>query len=268
MRTRWTLLRILVFTGCLPLAVKKAGVVTVGAQGLSCTNFGNATQENCPSGCTSGAYTTYPPINGNGFYTATQNTTPCSPSTCTQPIAYNQPTPNCGQPPCCLVNLTNPCSATECAGTNDPCCSPAECIDGSCCYPNGTSCTSGVQCCAGLCPNNRCCASQTGGSCKNPVDCCGTFVGCINNTCCVIAGGSCTQNSNCCSSLICNTYDYTCTTCSGAGGPCGGTPDCCPGSKLECKLPQKTCCVAKGGDCVDGSVCCSGVCNDFCECTG
>jgi len=93
MKARLTLLRILVLVGCLPLVVRQAGVVTVGATSQTCTNFGSKTTPNCPSGCTSGTYITYPLLGGKGFYDATQVTSPCSPSTCAQPTAYNHAQP-------------------------------------------------------------------------------------------------------------------------------------------------------------------------------
>ena len=201
MKTSRTFLRILVLVGCLPLVVRKAAVVTVGASGLSCTYFGAKTTPNCPSGCNTGTYTTYPWQGGNGFWTASQNTTvQCNPSTCTQPVAYDDPgLPNCG-PPCCLPNLTHPCTATECGG-NNPCCSPAECINGSCCFTDGTFCTSPTQCCNGKCGtgDNTCCMSNVGGYCHFNSDCCGQFITCQNSSCCLDLSQSCTSSNECCS---------------------------------------------------------------------
>jgi len=120
METSRTLLRILVLVGCLPLVIRRANVVTAGQFDQSCTNYaGQVTHPNCPSGCTSGTHTLYT-LSGRGFYNATQNTTPCSPSTCSQPVAYNTPTEaSCKNAPCCLPNLTSPCSDSECFG-GDP----------------------------------------------------------------------------------------------------------------------------------------------------
>lgn len=100
MKTSLTLLRILVLVGCLPLLVRNAWVVKAGLYDEQCTNFGGRTTPNCPAGCTSGTYTTYPLVGGSGWYNATSNDQPCSPSGCPQPVAYNSPTQaNCNTPP-------------------------------------------------------------------------------------------------------------------------------------------------------------------------
>ncbi len=266
-RYRYDLLRLLVLAGCLPLLLRGPGVSKVRAQGhdTDCVTVLNQPNTQCSAPCT-GTYTDYY-TSGKGFQYANINPTPCGGGTsCTQPFTYGAPGFECSN--CCLDYGTI-CTSDECNGQN-PCCGYNTCPSGKCCTINGQPCEDpGNECCTGTCVNTLCCLSGLGGQCGKPEDCCG-IAACQSGTCCGVTGAPCSVNSNCCSSmgLICNTYDYTCTTCSGAGGPCGGTPDCCPGSKLECKLPQKTCCVAKGGDCVDGSVCCSGVCNDFCECTG
>jgi len=214
MKARLTLLRILVLVGCLPLVVRQAGMVTVGATSQTCTNFGSKTTPNCPSGCTSGTYITYPLLGGKGFYDATQVTSPCSPSTCAQPTAYSAPTlSQCGQQPCCLANLTKPCSSTEC-GNADPCCAPSKCINGACCYPNGTGCSSNTQCCMGLCSASLCYQSGIGESCTSNYDCCGQSTICsTSKTCCETVGGFCSANTDCCSN------NCVLGTCQHAGSP-------------------------------------------------
>ena len=105
----------------------------------------------------------------------------------------------CGQQPCCLANLTKPCSSTEC-GNADPCCAPSKCINGACCYPNGTGCSSNTQCCMGLCSASLCYQSGIGESCTSNYDCCGQSTICsTSKTCCETVGGFCSANTDCCS---------------------------------------------------------------------
>ncbi len=207
MKARMTLLRILVLVGCLPLVVRQAHVVTVGAQSQNCTNFGAKTTPKCPSGCTSGTYTTYPLLGGSGFYSSTEVTTPCSPSTCTQPVAWNPPTPaDCKFTPCCLAPGST-CGPSECHG-NDPCCGVANCDSskGKCCVADGLGCTYDTDCC-----NTKCIQDK----CQN----------------CVPAGNTCSAGE-CCSGLYC--IDSTCQSCIPNGSPTT-CPDpsgaqCCSGA--------------------------------------
>jgi hypothetical protein len=210
MNGRLTLLRVLVLVGCLPLLVRQARVVTVGATNQDCTNFDAETTPNCPPGCTSPTYTTYPIAGGHGFWNATQVTSPspCSPSTCSQPTAYNAPTPaECKSAPCCLANLTHPCSSTECFD-GDPCCSPASCINGSCCYTDGKSSSgNAINCCTGLCGNDGlCCMSGMGAGCGTAFDCCNSDATCdrVYKICCIGPGLPCSSDPDyCCSGYSC-----------------------------------------------------------------
>lgn len=144
------ILRTLVVLGCLPLLARQTAMVTVGAQGGGCTGesvdctvwSAQTEQPNCPSGCTSGTYTTNPLVGGLGFQTAIEQTLPCSPSTCTQPIAYCNVSTDCSV--CCLSN-GDLCSPTECSGTPNPCCNT--CNGRSCCSSLGQPCESTGDCC-------------------------------------------------------------------------------------------------------------------------
>lgn len=220
MKTSRTLLRILVLVACLPLVVKKAGLVTVGAATSACTNYRNPSFPNCPSGCTSPNYVTYGDIGGIGFYNATQTMTPCSPPTCTQPtqppLAWTLAQLTCSD---CCWDYGSVCGSTVCG---DPCCSPYSCPSGGgeCCEANGIPCSSGngSLCCTGLCgTKNICCVSGVGGYCQGPNDCCDAHTLCgDNSTCCLDKGWSCSGDPNNC-----------CTGCCAGNGQCaqcGGTP--------------------------------------------
>lgn len=231
MRTDYTVLRVLVLVGFLPLVVRNAGVLTVRGNysNVTCAppNY-VATQLNCPAPCTPGTYNTFQPPLSTGFYNYAVQETPCSPSTCAQPLAYESPTPaSCTSPPCCVA-APNPCSTTECQG-GSPCCSPAYCNSdlGQCCIASGVSCLgySAGQCCGGACVGNVCCSSlNLGGSCQIGSDCCGGNVGCEGNLCCGWGGHAC-ASGQCCSGLAC--VSYSCQACGQVSEPCCETnPQC------------------------------------------
>jgi len=227
MRTDYTVLRVLVLVGFLPLMVRSAGVLTVRGNysPVNCAPTASATQGNCPSGCTPGNYSTYQPPPGSGWFNYTVNETPCSPSTCAQPLAYNAPTQaQCKETPCCLSTGTT-CGTGECNG-GDPCCGTANCVNGGCCRANGLSCSGPTDCCSGGCIGDLCCSSPLlGQSCQFADDCCGSAVGCQNNLCCGEETHAC-SGGDCCSGLIC--VGGSCQTCVQEGYTC--TPGaCCSG---------------------------------------
>ena len=155
MRTDYAVLRVLVLVGFLPLVVRDEGVLTVRGNysNVTCAHANYvSTQFNCPAPCTPGTYITFQPPPGNGFYNYTVQETPCNPSNCPQPLAYGGPTQaSCNTPPCCL-SAPNPCSDTECHGS-DPCCPPATCNPdkGHCCIADNVSCSYDTQCCNTVC---------------------------------------------------------------------------------------------------------------------
>jgi hypothetical protein len=89
--------------------------------------------------------------------------------------------------------------------------------DGGSCKVNGSSCTSGIECCSAVC---------TSGTCQTPVTC-------------EPQNGPCTANADCCTGLQCTVQPGqptgTCqpgATCPSAGQQCSPTVPCCPG--LSC----------------------------------
>lgn len=233
MRINYAPLRILVLVGCLPLLTRDAQVMKVFATTEQCSNFNfYASVPACPSGCT-GQYTTYTWNGGNGFGTSSTVATPCPSGSCTQPVAWAQPTYNCQQPPCCIGTSApnNTCVSDEC-GPNfrDPCCSPAhcemfgksgicciadglrgcnnnddccnyDCNGGLCgCLPNGQSCYGSGGCC-NFCNGYTCCSSDLGEGCNGPQDCCTIGAECPAGRCCLQTGMSgCSNDSDCCDS--------------------------------------------------------------------
>jgi len=238
MRTDYAVLRVLVLAGFLPLVVRDAGVLTVRGNysNVTCapSNY-VATQLNCPAPCTPGTYNTFQPPTGSGFYNYAVQESPCSGSTCAQPLAYGAPTQAvCTTPPCCVA-ATNLCSTTECHGS-DPCCAPAYCNSdlGQCCIANGVSCSGGGAgvCCGGGCVGGVCCSSPyLGQSCKVASDCCGTNVGCIGNLCCGWGGHACAPGQ-CCSGEAC--VGGTCQSCGRQNQPCCDTGQPCLTNDLIC----------------------------------
>ena len=216
MRTEYSVLRILVLLGCLPLMPRNAGVLTVRAQNQTCTNFGPATNENCPSGCTSPTYTNYPLIGGSGWSDATENTAPCSPSTCGQPGGvYNAPTPsNCKDPPCCLATGVT-CGTGESHGA-DPCCGEANCNTTKlvCCKADGLDCDTNVDCCNTPCISDLCqnCVDLRVECNTSHPNCCNPKAQCPESTakCCLPIGQTCSGvgigDADCCSGHCADRY--------------------------------------------------------------
>jgi len=217
MRTDYAVLRVLVLVGFLPLMVRDARVLTVRGNysNLYCVPLGVFTQGNCPSGCTAGTYASYVPPPGSGWYNAIVNETPCSPSTCAQPLAYSQSQQaQCNSAPCCLADGSI-CSDTECNGGN-PCCSPATCNNGDCCRPDGSTCAGLPDCCGSTpCLEGKCQTCVSSGTCQTG-ECCSGLT-CYNNNCSACGG----NNEPCCDKGKSCTPPYFCTD-----GYCvnGGTP--------------------------------------------
>jgi hypothetical protein len=207
MRTDYTVLRILVLVGCLPLMVRDASVLTVRGNyvNLECYPLVSSSQGDCSSGygCNPGKFTTYNPPNGTGFYNNAVFTTPCSPETCAQPPAYSAPTPaECKTTPCCFNSGV--CSGDQCHGS-DPCCGTANCTGGVCCIANGVPCdeNSLPQRCYTQCVNGYCC---------EPV----TYYPC--------------STGKCCPGLACNKVEWQCQYCGQPGQICCDTSaPCAPG---------------------------------------
>ncbi len=220
MRTDYAVLRTLVLVGCLPLVVRDAGVFTVRGNysPVNCkVQNTTPTPGNCAAPCTPGPYTTYVPPEDSGFFNYALNETPCSPSTCPQPAVYEAPTlAECKSGQCC-ISAGDPCIALSCNKT-DPWCFQANCVDGTCCFANGLSCSIPKECCSDTCgPSDTCCSSQLTQSCQSSDDCCGTAVGCQNTHCCGELGNACAARQ-CCSSLTC--FNGSCASCGGNNQPC------------------------------------------------
>jgi len=139
------------------------------------------------------------------------------------------------------------------------------------CAAFGLSCSTGLDCCSGLCDGvSRTCASPInqclaqGASCGVPTDCC--TLTCVGGVCgaaqCTSDGRACTAGANCCSQScvggVCSPLNSACST---AGNACAANDNCC--SKL-CK--DGTCAVGssyciQGGDvCGRATDCCSNIC--------
>jgi hypothetical protein len=197
----YSLLRLLVLVGCVPLLPRSAQVTLVSAHTQNCTHISTtASTGNCPSGCTSTQYTYYALIGGTGFQYADQVATPCAPSTCTQPSALGPPNYEC--PQCCLAD-GQICGANECNG-NNPCCDT--CYDGSCCTGNGLLCTPYTKCCdypscvGGICQP----CAYLNETCNNTFpNCCGEGLECMYGTCCLGPSASCPSGTGCCPGYHC-----------------------------------------------------------------
>jgi hypothetical protein len=179
MKTSYTLLRVLILAGCLPLLARYARVVPVRAFTQDCTNFSGPTTKNCPSGCTSPTYTDYPLIGGLGFRGANQNPTPCSPSGCTQPYAFSAPQWMCGA--CCL-DAGYSCDPHKC-DNGDPCCGHCNPLSGKCCSEASQLCYSNFDCCGDLtCSSGHLCCGGRAHTCEVCSDCCDPY-SCVNGFC-------------------------------------------------------------------------------------
>lgn len=185
MKPTYTILRLLLFAGCLAVLVRSPRLPV--ALATNCSDYsGGYFQEACPSGCTSSTFTNYS-YGGSGIYSISPpNSPPCSPSTCSQPgDAVQVPQQDCSN--CCLANgqICYSGGITEC------CCWPSVCsITGSsgvCCAPDGELCNFDNDCCSGVCTDGIC---GTGG-------------------CTGYIGDPCTVQSDCCEGF-CSSYSYTC----------------------------------------------------------
>ena len=146
----------------------------------------------------------------------------------------------------------------------------------STCKPVGRSCTSGSQCCSGLCPAGSCVCKRLGQRCVASRNCCADATGgqtCQGGKCCRKPGFGCTGNTECCSGLCCNGFccaaNQVCEA--GAGGadecacdvvagydPCG--LQCCSVQQM-CRN-NTTCCTLNSKACSRHAQCCSGICRD------
>ncbi len=73
------ILRVFAFTGCLLVLARSPRLPVVRAYACGTFNL-NGVQYDCPAGCTSPKYTTYP-YQGSGTYAASPNNAPCTPAT-------------------------------------------------------------------------------------------------------------------------------------------------------------------------------------------
>jgi hypothetical protein len=136
----------------------------------------------------------------------------------------------------------------------------------------GAACTTGADCCSGLCdPTVHACGGSThcstGGSpCATATECC-TLV-CTNGSCggtqCTSDNQPCTTDGQCCGG---HCGGGTCTplstTCKTAGNACGANTECCSGL---CDPNSKTCllgssfCTQNNDVCAHDNDCCGGIC--------
>jgi len=237
-RRSYTLLRLLVLVGCIPLLQVRTTIPLVRAQsGYVCGVFQSNGNAQCPSSCTTGTYIDYWST-GQGSYQGYINPAPCSGASCVQPLSYNglendsqEVIPPQVQCTTCCFDYGWACgSQFPGCPVDQQCCSPMSCAAaGICCEADGGTCTQATSdlCCGGVCNsttgiyNNTCCSATVGMTCKVNADCCGLGEGveCAGTTCCWTRNQSCPDpNSNddrCCTGF-CNT--------SGACGIVGGTP--------------------------------------------
>lgn len=187
MKARYTLLRLLVLAGCVPLLLREPGVPVVRAHDTDCVTVLSQPNTQCSPPCT-GTYTKYYTY-GNGFQWASINPTPGGGTSCVQPFTYNTPQYECRY--CCLLPGSL-CAPDECNEDN-PCCGICNPSTGKCCTIAGLQCAIDGNCCGGLICYNNVCSSCTrdGGACGSPSDCCGND--CVNYTC----GGHCTIIYHC-----------------------------------------------------------------------
>jgi hypothetical protein len=142
---------------------------------------------------------------------------------------------------------------------------------GPTCNVFGQPCTTGSDCCSGLCDaSTLTCASQinqclsNGQTCSSPTDCCS--LSCVGGTCastqCISDGGACTSDASCCgqkcSNGTCATLNSSCKT---SGNSCTDNSQCC--SRLckdgQCSIGASYC-VQTGDICARAGDCCTGVC--------
>ncbi len=149
--------------------------------------------------------------------------------------------------------------ASDCYGCGN-CPPPAVCINNVCsaCREDGVSCTSGAECCTGVCSAGRCglpCGAA-GVSCALSSQCCSGHCHPSEGRCCLDPGQTCTSSLECCSG--------SCQNGSCACGPpysgCDSASQCCPGSDCQ----SSTCCALVGGACSSRYQCC----DPSNECTG
>jgi hypothetical protein len=156
--------------------------------------------------------------------------------------------------------------------------------DGGVCLATGGSCTSGTECCTGVCESqsdggHACSAAQVckdnGGSCTTAQDCCS--LKCAGGQCatglCTQSSGQCTADSECCTN---NCVSGVCApnigvTCAVAGDPCtaeGVNNGCCsrlckdfdPGATSDLRCAPSPTCRSAGEPCAEGSDCCTFTC--------
>lgn len=141
------------------------------------------------------------------------------------------------------------------------------------CNGFNVSCTSGSQCCSGVCHSNVCSCSRAGSPCGADTDCCGD-ASCVGGSCssgsCGTDGAACMSDGDCCSSLICAS-DHTCGACGATGQDCHADSDCC--SDFLCNTAEFGCEVCgtfdNGISCGSDSDCCGPqMCKDGSCCLG
>lgn len=173
-------------------------------------------------------------------------------------------------PPCC-TGLT--CTSTS---------NGYECLSGSggTCGAPGSSCTSGDQCCTGICWEGVVCASclpdETG--CTSSSQCCSAYCDptghCATQggTSCVVDGGNCTVNGDCCTPDTCviqpGDTSGKCTapvappSCAQTSQSCSSTMPCCSATDQcnngVCGPPPPTC-SGISQTCTSDASCCSGL---------
>jgi hypothetical protein len=136
-------------------------------------------------------------------------------------------------------------------------------------------CTSGDDCCSGLCDGSTDTCSGSVTKCTTAGSPCGGNTECCTLNCdevcqesaCIPDGDDCTANGDSCCSGICD--GGSCKDinggqeCASSGNPCDGNGDCCSGLCGEdghCVLGSSFC-VQKYDICARDEQCCTGVCN-------
>ena len=152
-----------------------------------------------------------------------------------------------------------------CGNVGDACLSAADCcglacVGGFCaassCLSDGTSCTTGGQCCSTICGANGVCMPL--------------------NTTCKTAGNTCTSNAECCNG-VCNDQ-HQCASpgdvsyCAQVGDICRADSECCLGvCNIAAGAAAGTCaqitltesCQVDGTRCDDCGSCCSNFCGPY-----